>query len=117
MVSIFPKNTDSYANDANETELVLLWIDPTALNEENAYLRKKLTEIYPVFKVFENPEEGQKLIHQLADAVRITLIVSGEVGKNLVPCVHDLGRIVSIFIFCVRQAEHTEWAKNYNKVK
>lgn len=117
MVSIVPKNTDPYANDENQTKIVLLWIDPTALNEENAYLREKLTEIYPDFKIFGSAEEGQEFIDQLAGVTRIILIVSGEVGKKLVPRVHDLGHIVSIFIFCLKQAEHIEWAKNYKKVR
>ncbi|CAF3506055.1 unnamed protein product [Rotaria socialis] len=48
---------------------------------------------------------------------KIVLIVSGGLGKNTVPAVHDATELDSIFIFCHNRAHHEQWAKAYMKVK
>ncbi|CAF2629331.1 unnamed protein product [Rotaria sp. Silwood2] len=45
------------------------------------------------------------------------MIVSGGLGQNTVPAIHDASHIDSIFIFCHNKAHHKQWAKAYLKVK
>ncbi|CAF1183065.1 unnamed protein product [Rotaria sordida] len=45
------------------------------------------------------------------------MIVSGGLGQNIVPAIHEASNIHSIFIFCHNTARHEQWAKVYLKVK
>ena len=45
------------------------------------------------------------------------MIVSGAFGQNLVPIIHDLPQIDSIFVFCGNKDFHKQWAKNWSKIK
>jgi tetratricopeptide (TPR) repeat protein len=46
----------------------------------------------------------------------ICLIISGSFGKKLVPLVHDLIQIHSIYVFCMDKQKHDEWARQYPKI-
>lgn len=47
----------------------------------------------------------------------ILLIVSGSMGLELVPTVHDLNQIHSVYIFCMNKPKYDAWAKQYQKVR
>ncbi|CAF4326366.1 unnamed protein product [Rotaria sp. Silwood2] len=44
-------------------------------------------------------------------------IVSGRLGKVLVPLSHDRSNISSIYVYCTRTEEHKKWIKEIQKVK
>ncbi|CAF4376664.1 unnamed protein product, partial [Rotaria sp. Silwood2] len=68
----------------------------------------------------------RKLIHTFNDlnicqdfikhVNNIFLIVSGQMGRELIPLVHDLDQIHSIYIFCMNKSTHESWAKQYKKI-
>ncbi|CAF3789237.1 unnamed protein product [Rotaria sp. Silwood1] len=45
------------------------------------------------------------------------MIVSGGLGKDTIPAIHDAPQLKSIFIMCHKVAFHEQWAKGYLKVK
>ncbi|CAF4167778.1 unnamed protein product [Adineta steineri] len=45
------------------------------------------------------------------------MIVSGSLGKHIVPRVHDISQVDSIFIFCHNKEWHNQWAKEWPKIK
>ncbi|CAF1541377.1 unnamed protein product [Adineta steineri] len=45
------------------------------------------------------------------------MIVSGSLGKHIVPHVHDMSQVDTIFIFCSNQEWHKQWAKEWPKIK
>lgn len=46
----------------------------------------------------------------------IFMIISGSLGDKLVPEIEHIIKLRRIYIFCVNQSKHEEWAKNYQKV-
>ena len=45
------------------------------------------------------------------------MIISGALGQHIVPRVHNLTQVDSIFIFCSNKKRHEEWAKDWSKIK
>ncbi|CAF4202474.1 unnamed protein product [Adineta steineri] len=45
------------------------------------------------------------------------MIVSGSLGQHIVPCVHNMSQVDTIFIFCNNQEWHKQWAKEWPKIK
>lgn len=62
---------------------------------------------------FSHIEACQKFIKNVNN---VFLIVSGSMGKTLVPLIHDLEQIHSIYIFCMCKANYETWAKQYKKI-
>ncbi|CAF0901463.1 unnamed protein product [Adineta steineri] len=48
---------------------------------------------------------------------KICVIISGALGQHVVPCVHGMSQVDSIFIFCSNQKWHEQWAKSWRKIK
>ena len=44
-------------------------------------------------------------------------MISGSLGQHIVPTVHDMSQVDSIFIFCDNKEHQEEWTKNWFKVK
>jgi len=47
----------------------------------------------------------------------VCLIISGRMGEELVPQIHNFEQIHSIYIFCLNKPKHDLWASNYHKVR
>ncbi|CAF4001701.1 unnamed protein product [Adineta steineri] len=48
---------------------------------------------------------------------KIILIISGTLGQNFIPIIHDTSQIISIFIFCKNKLVHELWAHSWSKIK
>ena len=44
-------------------------------------------------------------------------ISSAALGLGLVPEVHDIPRVDTIYIFCANKQRYTEWAKHWSKIQ
>lgn len=100
----------------NAPTFVLMWLDPCVDNDENANAQKKLATIYTTFKKFKSVNHCEDAVKQLSETSRAILIVSGEFGKDLVPRIHELQQVLTIYVFCLKQEKHIEWARQYDKV-
>jgi hypothetical protein len=45
------------------------------------------------------------------------MIISGELGQEIIPLIHDIIQLNSIFIFCDNQKQHGHWIKDWSKIK
>ncbi len=85
------------------------------LTEENFRAQVKLPKIFNFFRTFETNEECKTYI-QWSVNEKIILIVSGRLGRELVPQIHHLKQIVAIYIYCANMKEHEQWSNIYDKV-
>ena len=67
---------------------------------------------------FDNCQSCEHFIkHQINDREeKIVLIVSGQLGQEIIENIHQLKQIISIFVFCGNKQRNELWAKNYPKV-
>src|ERR1019366_7624659 len=45
------------------------------------------------------------------------VIISGALGRLIVPVIHDMSQVDSIFIFCGNKKRHEQWTKEWPKIK
>ncbi|CAF1353988.1 unnamed protein product [Rotaria sordida] len=45
------------------------------------------------------------------------MIVSGRLGREIVPSIHELRQVISIYVYCMDKKSHEQWACNFEKVK
>jgi tetratricopeptide (TPR) repeat protein len=45
------------------------------------------------------------------------MIISGSLGQHIVPRVHNMSQVDSIFIFCGNKKHHEQWVKDWAKIK
>jgi len=95
----------------------LLWLDAQIhTSEENRQAQKQLRNIINHLKTFDDENDCQQYILSISPQDRIVLIVSGRLGRTIVPHVHHLRQIVSIYIYCMDKQANEEWSKNFTKI-
>jgi tetratricopeptide (TPR) repeat protein len=65
---------------------------------------------------FTDGEECIKFIEDINDN-KVCMIISGSLGQHIVPRVHNMSQVDSIFISCSNKKYHEQWAKEWSKIK
>jgi hypothetical protein len=113
-----PLLTPLSSTSQNLETFSLLWLDENVnLIEENVNAQKKLRTVINELKTFENCQICEEYIRQITDVNSIILIVSGRYGRELIPNIHDLLQLNTVYIYCMNVKLNEEWAKNYKKVR
>ncbi|CAM4836751.1 unnamed protein product [Rotaria magnacalcarata] len=110
-----PMNQTS-SNDSLETYSIF-WLDASVNNEENIEAQKKLRNIINQFQTFVDPEEFLDRIRFIQQDDLTTLIVSGRMGRIVVPEMQKLAQVSSIYVYCFDKEANLQWSQPYKKVK
>jgi hypothetical protein len=95
----------------------LVWLDSShGASVENISAQEQLRTFDANLKIFSGDNECETHIKSQSNETRIILIVDERLGEQIVPRVHDLSQIISIYVFCWDKAWHEQWAKEYPKV-
>ncbi|CAF0851864.1 unnamed protein product [Adineta steineri] len=109
---------DRRMNMQRMQNVLLIWLDNN-INENNADCSntiKKLKRVVNNINTFTDGEQCVEFIHTINNN-KVCMIVSGSLGKHIVPHVHDMSQVDTIFIFCNNQEWHKQWAKEWPKIK
>lgn len=118
MATTFKDDFTSYIIEHKNVELFnLIWLDATATDEETKKSEERLRSIINHLTRFADIEECQEYIEQQSQKDRLILIVSGQMGQEIVPAIHKLRQVISIYIYCMNEKKHKEWASKFKKVK
>ncbi|CAF1496523.1 unnamed protein product [Adineta steineri] len=121
------KHVSNFSNDAvanrrinmqRMQNVLLVWLD-TNINENNADCSdtiKQLKRVVNNVNTFTDREECFEFILTINNN-KVCMIVSGSLGQFIVPHVHDISRVDTIFIFCKNPEWHKQWAKEWSKIK
>ncbi|CAF2104698.1 unnamed protein product [Rotaria magnacalcarata] len=110
--------TSSNMHDENLETYYLLWLDAEVnTSEENRIAQQQLRSTINHVTTFEDGNLCQQYIQSISIYDRIILIVSGRLGQEVVPRIHDLRQLSSIYVYCIDKQKNEEWAKNFTKVK
>ncbi|CAM4835114.1 unnamed protein product [Rotaria magnacalcarata] len=104
------------SNDSLETYSIF-WLDASVNNEENIEAQKKLRNIINQFQTFVDPEEFLDRIRFIQQDDLTTLIVSGRMGRIVVPEMQKLAQVSSIYVYCFDKEANLQWSQPYKKVK
>ncbi len=95
----------------------IFWLDGSVNNSENSAAQKKLRSIINQVKTFEDPEEFVDRIRRITPGDLTVLIVSGQLGRIVVPEIHHLRPVSSIYVYCMNRAANEKWSRTYSKVR
>ena len=104
--------------DDNLETFSIFWLDAQVnAIEDNRLTQLKLREISNHLKTFDDQDECYQRILSLSPQDRLVLIVSGRCGRQLVPQIHHLRQVSSIYVYCMDKKANEQWAKDFIKIK
>ena len=115
------------ANDVSTTSHVtrrilqnfqLIWLD-SDFNETKPHFKKSLENLHQTvtsIATFTDADECVDFIEEIEEG-RVFLIVSGSLGRHVVPCIQAMSHVESIYVFCNNKVLHEEWVHKIPKVK
>ncbi|CAF1155544.1 unnamed protein product [Adineta steineri] len=113
-------STDVSHSKSDEMHLeifCLLCLDASSTTKEGRDTEPKLRSIINHLKKFHDTEQCQKYIHERSTKERVVMIVSGSLGREIVPSIHHLRQVISIYVYCMDKEGNEKWARNYKKIK
>jgi hypothetical protein len=94
----------------------LVWLDASIdKSQDNLDAQQKLRSVTNHIKTFEDVDVCKQYIHRFTDD-QIIFIVSGQLGREIIPHIHDLPQVFVIYIYCLNTAQHEKWASGFPKV-
>ena len=97
---------------------LLVWLDAN-LDESKADFKKSLERLRNVVasvRTFKDVKQCIELLNEISEE-KVFIIVSGSLGRQVVPDFENMPQVQSIYIFCGNKAFHEEWASKITKVK
>ncbi|CAF1069308.1 unnamed protein product [Adineta steineri] len=98
--------------------VLLIWLDSN-IDETNNDCRNTITKLRCAvndISTYTNGDECLEFIQTIVDN-KVCMIISGSLGQHIVPRVHNMSQVDSIFIFCGNKKYHEQWAKDWPKIK
>ena len=115
--SDLPSNTSHRTDLNNQLELFsLVWLDATGDAVEDQNTQQKLRSIINHLEKFQDGSECQRYIEQKSAHDRLVLVVSGRLGREIVPSIHELRQVSSIYVYCFDKEGNEKWARKFDKV-
>ena len=99
----------------NLQSFILVWLDASVNDSSNKETQTNLCQLTDRFRAFENSHGCEPFLQ--SNNERIVLIVSGRLGREVVPRVHSLEQISLIYVYCLNREGNEQWAKNYPKIQ
>ncbi len=103
----------------NMPNWIFVWLDANIDETNDPDCQNTLTELRQVvntINIFVDTNQCMNFLMNNHHA-KILMIVSGSIGKNIVPLVHNISQLISIYIFCGDQSKHEHWVKKWSKIK
>jgi hypothetical protein len=94
----------------------IIWLDDNTQTSDNRDTEQHLRSIINRLKRFKDVEQCENYINQRSLEDRLILIVSGRLGRKIVPTIHTVRQVISIYVYCMDEAGNKEWSKKYTKV-
>ena len=95
----------------------LIWLDAMAVDEEMKTAEKQLRSIINDLRRFRDVKECHQYIERQSQNDRIILVVSGQMGREIVPSIHKLRQIASIYVYCMDEESNKKWTCQFKKIK
>ncbi|CAF0986632.1 unnamed protein product [Adineta steineri] len=109
---------ESKQTQAGIERFSLVWLDAATNNSnEQVEAEQQLQSNIDHLITFTDISSCKKYLRSCDKNCRLVLIVNGGFGRELVPKIHELQQIISIYVFCFDKQLHEEWTKQFNKVK
>ena len=115
--------TDSSNHQELETHQTpkdfLLILLMTKMDQSHEYLRSCVTDLSSNFYAVHAFGDTDECVDFLSDVQteEIILIVSEQLAENLVPMIHQISQLISVFVLSSNEFRDQQWTNNWSKVK
>ena len=110
------KPTASQSNNPNLESFTCLWLDQDVnATEDNRDTQQELRQVINHLRTFDNSDQCEQYIQQI-NHEKVILIVSGSLGRQVVPRLHSLPQFSACYVFCRDKQANEQWANKYHKV-
>ncbi|CAF1138424.1 unnamed protein product [Adineta steineri] len=118
--SIVPKSSEGRRRISIQQmqSALLIWLDNN-IDETNDDCQNTITKLRRAvndIKIYTNGNQCLEFIRTIVDN-KVCMIISGSLGQQIVPRVHNMSQIESIFIFCDDHKHHEQWVNDWSKIK
>jgi hypothetical protein len=94
----------------------LVWLDASSSGKDGRDTEQQLRSIINHLKKFQDVASCKKYINARSSKERVVMIVSGRLGREIVPSIHHLRQVISIYVYCMDKEGNKKWAQDYRKV-
>lgn len=95
----------------------LIWLDASVnSSQENINAQRQLRRLINRLKTFTDTDQCEQYIRSVPAGDQIVLIVSGHLGRVLVPRIHCIQQVSSIYVYCMDKTKNEQWSKQFTKV-
>jgi hypothetical protein len=102
--------------DSNLESFACLWLDQNVdSTQDNRDTQKELRQVINHLRTFDNSDECEQYIRQITKE-KVVLIVSGSLGRQIVPRLHDLPQFSAFYVFCQDKKANEQWTNKFHKV-
>ncbi|CAF1397494.1 unnamed protein product, partial [Rotaria sp. Silwood1] len=102
-------------NDDNLETYSIFWLDASVNNDENRAAQKRLRAIINQLGTFVDPDEFMARVRYIHEGDLTILIVSGRMGRIVVPEMQTLRQVSSIYVYCYDKAANEKWSQSFSK--
>ncbi|CAF1445093.1 unnamed protein product, partial [Rotaria sp. Silwood1] len=97
---------------------LLVWLDANLQESDNDFKNslQHLRKIVASITTFTDAQECVNFLSEIKKE-KVFMIVSGSLGRQIVPEIEALPQLEAIYVFCGNQSVHEQWAKKISKVK
>ncbi|CAF0880812.1 unnamed protein product [Adineta ricciae] len=118
MATTLATQVDEQEQQPNLETNAILWLDPTiAYAPEFPQIQRQLREVINYLRIFKHTNECLEYLPSVPKQDQIILIVSGRLGQEIVPQVHNMQQISSIYVYCMDKKKNESWASKYPKIR
>jgi hypothetical protein len=110
-------NDESPNNDDNLEIFSLIWLDDNINVEEFRDTQRKLRSVTNHLRKFEDEHECQQYIEKREKEDRLVIVVSDQLSRILVPRIHQLPQVSSIYVYCKDKNSSEQWTSKFSKVR
>jgi tetratricopeptide (TPR) repeat protein len=118
--SALSKGTTEYqrVNIKMVQNVLLIWLDSN-IDDNNDDCHNTVSQLRRVVNdvnTFTDRDRCVQFIERIKDE-KACMIISGSLGEHIVPRIHNMSQVDSIFIFCGNKKHHEQWTKDWSKIK
>jgi hypothetical protein len=98
--------------------VLLIWLDSN-LDEDSADCRNTIAQLRCTVNTINTFTDPDQCIDFLTDIPNenVCMIISDALSQHLVPLIHAVPHLQTIFVFCSNKTQLEQWAQNWPKVK
>ncbi len=110
-------NDESRNNDDNLEVFSLIWLGDNINVQESRDTQEKLRCVINHLRKFEDEHECQQYIEKRQKEDRLVIIISDQLGREMVPRIHQLRQVSSIYVYGKDKRNNEQWASEFSKVR